>query len=58
MNINESEITWVLVWNGSNVVEIVEPGHHTETISNLKEFDTEDELNQFIVDNNLTVKEQ
>ena len=59
MNTNKSELTWVLVWDGTTkeVIEIVPPGDTTSTLANLQEFDTEDELNQFISNNNLIIPE-
>ena len=54
-NVNQSKITWVLVWDGTSkqVIEVVPPGEVTNTDENLQEFASEDLLNQFIADNNL-----
>jgi hypothetical protein len=54
-NFNQSKTTWVLVWDGTSkqVIDVVPPGEVTNTDENLQEFSTQDELNQFIQDNNL-----
>ena len=55
---NNSENTWVLVYDAGQVISIVEPGYHTETKFTLKEFGTKEELEKFIQDNNLIINEE
>jgi len=45
--------TWVLVYDGENIVTIVEPGYKTTTPFVLKEFNTKEEMETFIAENNL-----
>ena len=52
---NISDKTWVLVYENNRVVSIIEPGLETQCggIQTLKEFDTLEQLKQFITDNGL-----
>ncbi len=60
INKNISAATWVLVYNDTTkqVITIVDPGHHTETIYPLVEFNSEQELESYIISNNLIKREE
>jgi len=45
--------TWVLVYDGKNIITIVEPGYKTTTPFVLKEFNTKEEMQDYIIENNL-----
>ena len=60
INKNISAATWVLVYNDTTkqVIGIIDPGHHTETIYQLVEFNSEQELESYIIQNNLIKREE
>ncbi len=50
MNINHSNTTWVLVYDDTTkaIITTVPPGAQTTTMATLVEFNTEQEMNNFI----------
>ena len=57
---NQSDKTWVLIYEEDRVVSIIEPGLKTECggIQHLIEFNTREKLEKYIIDNHLINKEQ
>lgn len=56
---NNSLLTWVLVYDDDKkIIAIVEPGYKTVTSATLVEFDSREELNEFIIDNDLTYRDE
>jgi hypothetical protein len=54
---NKKADKWILVYEGNRVTTIVEPGQHLSTISETLEFDSKEELQEYIKQNNMEVRD-